>query len=83
MNSEFTSEPLVFAQRFLARHGAAIEANPEGFEALLPHELSKRLALPEYVSIKEGLRAEAEDHYGITYGSPLLEKIVEEDKNGN
>jgi hypothetical protein len=77
MNSEITREPIVFAQRFLVKHGAAIEANPEGFEAVLPHELSKRLGLPEYVSIPEGLRAGGEEQYGITYGSPLLEKMVE------
>jgi hypothetical protein len=77
MNSEITREPIVFAQRFLARHGAAVEANPVGFEALLPHELSRKLGLPEYVNIIEGLRAEGEEQYGITYGSPLLEKMVE------
>ena len=77
MNSEITREPIVFAQRFLIKHGAAIEANPEGFEALLPHELSRRLGLPEYVRIKEGLRAEGEEQYGIIYGAPLLEKMVE------
>jgi hypothetical protein len=77
MNSEITREPIVFAQRFLVKHGAVIEADQEGFEALLPHELSKRLGLPEYVSIKEGLRTEGEEQYGITYGSPLLEKMVE------
>jgi hypothetical protein len=77
MNSEITREPIVFAQRFLVKHGAAIEANPEGFEALLPYELSRRLGLPEYVSIKEGLRPEGETQYAITYGSPLLEKMVE------
>ena len=37
----------------------------------------ERLELPEYVSIKEGLTAEGEEQYGITYGSPLLEKMVE------
>ncbi len=77
MNSEITREPVFFAQRFLVRHGAAVEANPEGFEALLPHELSRKLGLPEYVNIKEGLRAEGEEQHGITYGSPLLEKMVE------
>jgi hypothetical protein len=77
MNSEITREPILFAQRFFEKHGAAIEANPEGFEALLPHGLSKRLELPEYVSIKEGLKADGEEQYRITYGSPLLEKMVE------
>ena len=77
MNSEMTREPIVFAQRFLVKQGAAIEANPEGFEALLPHELSKTLELPEYVIIKKGLSADADAQYGITYGSPLLEKMVE------
>jgi hypothetical protein len=77
MNSEITGEPILFAQRFLEKHGAAIELNPEGFDALLPHGVSSRLELPEYVSIKEGLTAEGEGEYSITYGSPLLEKMVE------
>jgi len=77
MNSEIAREPLLFAQRFLEKHGAAIEANPKGFEALLPHELSKSLELPEYLNIKAGLKADGEEQYRITYGSPLLEKMVE------
>jgi hypothetical protein len=77
MNSEIAREPIRFAQRFLEKHGSVIEATPEGFEALLPHVLSKTLKLPEYVSIKEGLKAEDEGQYGVAYGSPLLEKMVE------
>lgn len=77
MSSEISVKPVAFAQRFLVTHGAAIEANHEGFEALLPYELSTRLGLPEYVSIKEGPGAEGEGQYGITYGSLVLEKMVE------
>jgi hypothetical protein len=77
MSSEISLEPLVFARRFLGTRGAAVEVHPEGFEALLPHELSERLGLPEYVSIREGSEAEGGEPFGITYGSPLLEKMVE------
>ena len=70
MNSETIAMPLLFARRFLERQGAVIEANPKGFDALLPQELAERLELPEYVSIMDGLKAESEgairDHLWIS-----------------
>jgi hypothetical protein len=76
MSSEITVEPLLFARRFLERQGSLIDANPEGFDAILPHLLAERLDLPEYVSIRE--QGDGGDgRYGIAYGSSLLEKMVE------
>jgi len=76
MSSEIAGEPILFVRRFLEREGAVIEPNQEGFEAVLPQSLSKRLDLPEYVRIKEEADEE-KGQYSITYGSPLLEKVVE------
>lgn len=78
MNSETVAQPLVFAQRFLERQGAVIEANPEGgLDALLPDRLSAQLELPEYVRITDGPPAQSQGEYEINYGSPLLEKMVD------
>ncbi len=77
MNSETLAEPFVFARRFLERQGAVVEASSVGFDALLPQELAERLEVPDYVRIKDGLPLESKEEYGINYGSPLLEKIVD------
>lgn len=76
MSSEIAGEPILFARRFLERQGALIDANPEGFDAVLPHILAKKLDLPEYVSIK-GQSDEGNGRYTVAYGSSLLEKMVE------
>jgi hypothetical protein len=77
MNSETIAMPVFFARRFLERQGAVVEASLAGFDALLPQELAERLELPDYVRIKDGVPAESEGAYGINYGSPLLEKMVD------
>ena len=77
MNSETIAMPVFFARRFLERQGAVVEASLVGFDALLPQELAERLELPDYVRIKDGVPAESEGAYGINYGSPLLEKMVD------
>jgi hypothetical protein len=77
MNSEAIETPVSFARRFLEMRGAVLEANPEGFDALLPDKLAAQLELPEYVRIKDALPAESRGEYEINYGSPLLEKIVD------
>ena len=80
MNSETLREPFLFSRHFLERQGAVIEAIPDGFDALLPQDLAERLALPDYVRIKEGESSEGserKEEYAINYGSPLLDKMVE------
>jgi hypothetical protein len=77
MNSETRGEAFLFARRFFERQGALVEASPEGFDALLPQELAERLQLPDYVRIKDGPPSESKEEYGINYGSPLLEKMVD------
>lgn len=77
MKSETLAEPFVFVRRFLERQGAVVEASSVGFDALLPQELAERLEVPDYVRIKDGLPLESKEEYGINYGSPLLEKIVD------
>jgi len=77
MNSEPWSEPFLFARRYLESRGALIEAGPEGIDALLPQELAESLGVPDEVQFKEGASSESKAQYTITYGSALLEKMVE------
>lgn len=69
-----------FVYRFLENHGALLERNEQGFEALLPESLSRLLETSEYVRINRGSASASDpaskDVYSINYGSHLLEKMV-------
>ena len=77
MNFEPAQELIQFAFRFLENHGAVLERNGHGFEALLPDELSRLLGTGEHIRIKEESGAGFEGAYSINYGSPLLEKMAD------
>lgn len=69
-----------FAHRFFKNHGAEVEKNNTGLEALLPESLSKQLNTTEYIRIDRGTSGESDskgsDVYAINYGSQLLENII-------
>ena len=68
-----------FVCRFLETHGAVLEKNSKGYEALLPESLSRLLETPEYIYInKDSTDTDpGSGHvYSINYGSHLLEKMV-------
>ena len=69
-----------FVCRFLKIHGAVLEKNRKGFEALLPDNLSGLLETSEYIQINRGsvsdVDPESKNAYSINYGSHLLEKMV-------
>ncbi|MBW1679014.1 MAG: hypothetical protein JRJ08_02545, partial [Deltaproteobacteria bacterium] len=77
MNFETDRELDQFAFRFLENRGAVIERNNAGFEALLPPTLSELLGISEHIRISDGKDSPSKDHYSISYGAPLLEKMVE------
>lgn len=66
-------EPLAFAARLLARHGALVEERDGRLESVLPPELAGSLGVPEAVTLameeRPGTRA-------VTYGSELLERMI-------
>jgi len=66
-----------FAARFFENRGAILEKNHSGFEALLPSKLSESLGIPEHIFLTENPPSHSEDHYALSYSSPLVEKIVE------
>lgn len=66
-----------FAIRFLENQGAVLERDRDGFEALLPGELSQFLATPDHIRIGNGSDPDGAGVYSIGYGSPLLEKMVD------
>jgi hypothetical protein len=69
-----------FVCRFLETHGAVLEKNSKGFEALLPDNLSGLLETSEYIHINMGSVSDidpvSKNEYSISYGSHLLEKMV-------
>jgi hypothetical protein len=77
MSSDPGNELLQFAALFLETKGAAIERKEGGLEALLPEKLSGLLGTPEYIRINRESGDEADHAYTITYGTPLIEKMVE------
>ena len=77
MNSKFNQELEEFACRFLENHGAVLERNEQGFEALLPENLSEIFGTSEHININTGSDPESEGVYSINYGSSLLEKMVD------
>ncbi|MBN1545922.1 MAG: hypothetical protein JW902_04610 [Syntrophaceae bacterium] len=64
-----------FVRRFLELNGAAVEKHPDGLDALLPEPLALRLNTPEFLHLPAG--ANTGEKFGIYYGSPLLERIVD------
>lgn len=77
MNSESNQELEKFACRFLENQGAVLERNEQGFEALLPENLSVVFGTSEHININTGSDLESEGVYSINYGSSLLEKMVD------
>ncbi len=77
MNSESNQELEEFACRFLENQGAVLERNEQGFEALLPENLSEVLGTSEHININTGSDPESEGVYSINHGSSLLEKMVD------
>ena len=65
-----------FVCRFLENRGAIIEKNANGFNVLLPDHLSKLLKTPEFIQIDTDPTSES--IFSVNYGSPLLEKTVNE-----
>ncbi len=81
MSFEPDQELKHFVCRFLETHGAVLEENSIGFEALLPDNLSGLLETPEHIHININMDSsdtdpEARHEYAINYGSHLLEKMV-------
>ena len=64
-----------FVKRFFEFNGAVMEQRPGGLEALLPERLALRLNTPEYLHI--AIEENAKEKFAVSYGSPLLEKIVD------
>lgn len=66
-----------FAVRFLKNGGAVVEKTRPGFEALLPESLSRLLGTAEHIRINNSSAPESGKVYSISYGSSLLEKMVD------
>ena len=77
MNSESNKELEEFAYRFLENQGAVLERNEQGFEVLMPENLSEVLGTSEHININSGSDPELEGAYYINYGSSLLEKMID------
>ncbi|MGM0368267.1 MAG: hypothetical protein ACQEP2_06825, partial [Actinomycetota bacterium] len=77
MKSKPNIELEEFAYRFLESRGAVLEKNKQGFEALMPRNLSEDLGTSEHIHIGNGKSPETEGAYSINYGSLILEKMVE------
>jgi hypothetical protein len=78
MNSEPGNELLQFATRFLESQGAVLEHERDGFEAVIPEKLSKLLGTPEYIRFNREAGEDGDHLYTVNYGTPLMEKMVEE-----
>ena len=76
-NTNCNLDPLLlsFAGQVLASQGAVVETTAGGMEALLPEPLARRLDLPEHLAIENTLNEPGA--LALTYGSPLLEKIID------
>jgi len=77
MSFEQDQDLAQFAFRFLENRGAVLEKDREGFEALLPGALSQMLGTPEHIRIKNGSGDDTNGMLSISYGAPLLEKMVD------
>ena len=74
MSSDIDNELKLFVKQFIEAHGGEAINNEDGLEALLPEKLAAELSTPEYLKLQFG--ADSKKDYRISYGSPLLEKIV-------
>ncbi len=78
MKSEPNKELEEFAYRFLESRGAVLEKNQQGFEALMPGNLSEALGTSEHINILyNDQNTGTEESYSINYGSLLLEKMID------
>ena len=77
MNFEYNKELEDFAYRFLEDCGAVLERKAQGFEALIPENLSEMLGSPEHIYINTEPGLKLEGVYSINYGSCLLEKMID------
>lgn len=77
MNSEYNKELEEFACRFLENRGAVLERNEQGFEALMPEDLSMALGTTEHININTASDPDSEGTYSINYGSSLLENMID------
>lgn len=76
--------PARFARHFLETHGAVVEKRPDGWDALLPGDLARRLDLSELVSARRPADAktpalrmpETGRTLPLGYGSALVEKMI-------
>lgn len=77
-DADTRTQPLEFARRFLQFHDAAVEDGSSAIEALVPQRLRTLLEVPEHLRISEdGGDAQGRDnHYTVTYGAPLLERMI-------
>jgi len=78
MNSDFNKELEDFACRFFKSRGAILEKNDRGLEVLLPENLSETLGTREHININTVSGSGPEDAFSISYGSPMLEKMIDE-----
>ena len=77
--------PFDFARRFLEIRGAILEKTAGGFQAVLPDELAKRLAVSDLVRIQSDPatgadadpgKASDESVFAIHYGAPVLDRML-------
>jgi uncharacterized small protein (DUF1192 family) len=79
MSSEDTRSLAYFVARFLESHGALVERQNGGMDALLPEKLARRLQTPEELRLTFGpLASAAQGDVALNYGTPLLERMVED-----
>ncbi len=76
MSFDSDQSPEGFVCRFLENRGGIVEKTANGFNVLLPDHLSKRLQTPEFIQIDTD--PSSESICSVNYGSPLLEKTVNE-----
>ena len=74
MNSDTENQLKLFVEQFIKIHGGDAVPVEDGIEALMPEELAVELAVPEYLKLQFG--TDSKGDHRISYGSPLLEKIV-------
>jgi len=77
-DTDTRTQPLEFARRFLQLHDAAVESDVSAIEALVPEQLRTLLEVPEHIRMSEdgGDAADRDYHYTVTYGAPILERMI-------
>ncbi|WDN87674.1 hypothetical protein BuS5_00642 [Desulfosarcina sp. BuS5] len=74
MSFDTDNQLKLFVEQFIKSHGGEAVNNQDGLEALLPEKLAAELSEPEYLNLQFG--ADSKGDHKISYGSPLLDKIV-------